>query len=382
MKTKAAVRWGQNEKWQVEQIDLDPPGEGEVRVKLAATGPDGYVPAANEALTQGWDLQAFQLLYAAALTHTEDEDLWGKRLRWCEGLNRPVMGISWGLAVEISGVGRRDGSGRGAGRGAGSITPMQLETWRQQFQEALGEEVASGCVQGLTRLYNNGLFGGRVKRATNDNVDMLGTPSLKGPIVLGVGDRTVLVDRAREFGLDIIMVGRISSTGRFDPESGEPVLSLQFRLIDAITGSSLWSSRNVSTADIAIAQQRKRPHPLMEVGEQVMNKIKEEFVVKPTIPELDSERVHKAADRLCYSDLPQPLPVLTALRYFEAMELISQSESLDYHKKLLGDTKGSIFASGGDKERADQVKEWIPEIPRGDEFDPLDPAYDPALAPP
>ena len=30
MKTKAAVLWGQNEKWQVEQIDLDPPGEGEV----------------------------------------------------------------------------------------------------------------------------------------------------------------------------------------------------------------------------------------------------------------------------------------------------------------------------------------------------------------
>ncbi|GAY17256.1 MULTISPECIES: NDMA-dependent alcohol dehydrogenase [Mycobacteriaceae] len=38
MKTKAAVLWGQNEKWQVEQIDLDPPGEGEVLVKLAASG--------------------------------------------------------------------------------------------------------------------------------------------------------------------------------------------------------------------------------------------------------------------------------------------------------------------------------------------------------
>lgn len=37
-KTKAAVLWGQNEKWQVEQIDLDPPGEGEVLVKLAASG--------------------------------------------------------------------------------------------------------------------------------------------------------------------------------------------------------------------------------------------------------------------------------------------------------------------------------------------------------
>ncbi|AXB48911.1 NDMA-dependent alcohol dehydrogenase [Prauserella oleivorans] len=38
MKTKAAVLWGLNEKWQVEEIDLDPPNEGEVQVKLAASG--------------------------------------------------------------------------------------------------------------------------------------------------------------------------------------------------------------------------------------------------------------------------------------------------------------------------------------------------------
>lgn len=39
MKTKAAVLWGgQNEKWQVEEIDLDPPGEGEVLIKLTASG--------------------------------------------------------------------------------------------------------------------------------------------------------------------------------------------------------------------------------------------------------------------------------------------------------------------------------------------------------
>ena len=38
MKTKAAILWGQNEKWQIEEVELDPPKEGEVLVKLAATG--------------------------------------------------------------------------------------------------------------------------------------------------------------------------------------------------------------------------------------------------------------------------------------------------------------------------------------------------------
>lgn len=38
MKTKAAVLWGLGEKWQVEEIDLDPPNDGEVLVKLAASG--------------------------------------------------------------------------------------------------------------------------------------------------------------------------------------------------------------------------------------------------------------------------------------------------------------------------------------------------------
>jgi NDMA-dependent alcohol dehydrogenase len=38
MKTKAAVLWGLNEPWSVEEIELDPPKAGEVLVKLVASG--------------------------------------------------------------------------------------------------------------------------------------------------------------------------------------------------------------------------------------------------------------------------------------------------------------------------------------------------------
>lgn len=38
MKSKAAVLWETNSKWSVEEIELDPPREGEVLVKLAASG--------------------------------------------------------------------------------------------------------------------------------------------------------------------------------------------------------------------------------------------------------------------------------------------------------------------------------------------------------
>jgi S-(hydroxymethyl)glutathione dehydrogenase/alcohol dehydrogenase len=37
MKTRAAVLWGLEQKWEVEEVDLDPPGPGEVLVRLAAT---------------------------------------------------------------------------------------------------------------------------------------------------------------------------------------------------------------------------------------------------------------------------------------------------------------------------------------------------------
>lgn len=38
MKTKAAVLWGLNQKWEVEEIDLDGPARGEVMVKMVASG--------------------------------------------------------------------------------------------------------------------------------------------------------------------------------------------------------------------------------------------------------------------------------------------------------------------------------------------------------
>jgi S-(hydroxymethyl)glutathione dehydrogenase/alcohol dehydrogenase len=38
MKTKAAILWGVNQKWEVEEVDLDGPKDGEVLVKMAASG--------------------------------------------------------------------------------------------------------------------------------------------------------------------------------------------------------------------------------------------------------------------------------------------------------------------------------------------------------
>ena len=38
MKTNAAILWEVNAPWSVEEIELDPPKEGEVLVKLAASG--------------------------------------------------------------------------------------------------------------------------------------------------------------------------------------------------------------------------------------------------------------------------------------------------------------------------------------------------------
>lgn len=38
MKTRAAVLWGLGEKWEVEEIELDPPGPDEVLVQLTASG--------------------------------------------------------------------------------------------------------------------------------------------------------------------------------------------------------------------------------------------------------------------------------------------------------------------------------------------------------
>lgn len=38
MKTKAAVLWGANQKWEVEEVELDAPKQGEVMVKLTACG--------------------------------------------------------------------------------------------------------------------------------------------------------------------------------------------------------------------------------------------------------------------------------------------------------------------------------------------------------
>ena len=53
MKTKAAVLWGLDQKWEVEEVDLDGPKEAEVLVKLTASGQSAaggwtYVPGMGD----------------------------------------------------------------------------------------------------------------------------------------------------------------------------------------------------------------------------------------------------------------------------------------------------------------------------------------------
>lgn len=38
MKTKAAILWGLDQDWSVEEVELDDPKKGEVMIKLAASG--------------------------------------------------------------------------------------------------------------------------------------------------------------------------------------------------------------------------------------------------------------------------------------------------------------------------------------------------------
>uniref|UniRef100_UPI001482B20F alcohol dehydrogenase catalytic domain-containing protein n=1 Tax=Mycobacterium avium TaxID=1764 RepID=UPI001482B20F len=38
MKTRAAILWDLGQKWEVEEVELDPPGPDEVLVRLTATG--------------------------------------------------------------------------------------------------------------------------------------------------------------------------------------------------------------------------------------------------------------------------------------------------------------------------------------------------------
>ena len=38
MKTRAAVLWGMHQDWKIEQVDVDPPKDGEVLVRWLAAG--------------------------------------------------------------------------------------------------------------------------------------------------------------------------------------------------------------------------------------------------------------------------------------------------------------------------------------------------------
>lgn len=251
------------------------------------------------------------------------------RMRWFAEGRRPVIGLRWGLGVEI--------------RDPASPAAQQA----LQDQQGLLGAVALGLIAGLESRLKAGAFG--------DWPDQ-GDPRCRQVGILPSGPREGLLAAARRRRLDMLIV--------LQPLPAPPAIQSgpslpQVQIIDVVTDRVLWTWQPSGASAMGLAV-RPGQDPAGAPVAEILAYIRDRCELLP-MPQLDAERVQTRLKEL-EAEKARPenhLPILVELRYYQLKQLLSVEETARQNGTILGPDQGKLLATGEPILRRQLLEAWL-----------------------
>jgi len=367
------------------------PGGGEPKPEVKVD----LLQQARQALALKNGKLGMSYLMAAAVVNPSEE-VFGQ-LRWSPGLKRPMLGVRWGLAIYVANksgtqpAGDPNNPGAGGSGGGGWDTPVGksiVELLQGRFEEgAFGdwlkkpiqaEEDLARAAQAQPNPEANPAMPGDMPPPAEGppqpmpgmNPEMnpgMGVPGgdlasqLAGMVFLGFADPTRARQSATKEGLDVVLVGEISTKGGRGRAPTQTLFVVQ--LIDVVGGKDLWTSRPISDMQIQAAEQSKDRKKADPLGDWIasLTRVLEERLQLVEMPPISPEAALQRAEALTSRQHDNLLPVLMELRYYEWKKLLTAEQLVSYYGKLVGLGDGTRLVKGDEKERQMIVRRWLPK---------------------
>jgi hypothetical protein len=240
------------------------------------------------------------------------------RMRWFPAGRRLVIGLRWGLGVEV----------------ADPMNPA-VQAAVKEGEKLIGA-VALGLVSGLEGRIKGGAFG--------DWPDQ-GDPRCRQVAILRTGTRQQLAAAARARRLDVLIL-----------------LLVQVQVFDAIAGKPLWTSPTFGSAALGSSDVRGWDPVAVRVGE-VLNHLRDYFELRP-VGDLTTEQVRaRLKDWEPEKARPESaLLLLVELRYYQLKQLLPADEVAKELDALVGLGRGRLLATEPPVKRRELVQAWLKEL--------------------
>lgn len=186
---------------------------------------------------------------------------------------------------------------------------------------------------------------------------------LPGVIILGEGKRDELLARAREHGIDLLLIFDVSVPQ--PPRNGAPYALISLRLVDVsdpdeprnLTTTTQLNSQKVG--ETRSKQQNDRNDPVEVELDKIFQKVIDESFAASALPQnLNEENVSRQVERLIENKKRNPwLSAIEIVGYVRA-GFLRESEAQDALIQLLGD-ESRVLISGSVRDRKAYLEEHL-----------------------
>jgi hypothetical protein len=278
---------------------------------------------------------------AVDLVAGDDETL-VYRTRWFPAGRRLVIGLRWGLGVEV----------------ADPMNPA-VQAAVKQGERLIGA-VALGLVAGLE---------GRIKAGAFGDWPEEGDPRCRQVAILRTGTRQELVAAARARRLDMLILLRpvALSSANGTPSAVGPVAQtlVEVQVFDAMAGKPLWTSQAIGGAVLGPPGAAGWDPVAVGVGE-VLQYVRDYVELRP-VGDLTTQQVRARLKEW------EPeggraeiaLLLLVELRYYQIKKLLPTDEVAKELDALVGLGRGRLLATEPPVKRRELVLAWLKELGAG-----------------
>jgi hypothetical protein len=236
------------------------------------------------------------------------------QVRWLPGPRRASLGVRWGIALQ-------------SGSKGGATTAGAIEHATGQA----GKQLLAG-------------LNDRIAHGRFDTWSQLADPALRQLVVVGGQSRTELAKSARQQGLDVLLLLQVHL-----PTTRGGAATLGAKIVDVSTGAADVSLPTLTSSDDQGRVEREAAANAW--ADELLAKIDSAYALDD-LPSLTVEDIQPRLDSLAKKKASSPQVILTEIRAYQALELITASAATELLTKSFGTAGKALATADGDKFRA------------------------------
>ncbi len=177
--------------------------------------------------------------------------------------------------------------------------------------------------------------------------------------MLGIGTQKELIDRAREDGIDAVVIIdvklRVSPTNLVTNES-------TIALLDAATQKKFHTTKKFNNITIQQARADEKEDGVDKEFEALFQAIDANLKMTDLPAALNADIANKRIESLTAEKQDDPLPILVEARMYHSKGLLDENQLFAAYEKLLGVDSGRMLATGTEEDKKKALETWLPGL--------------------